>query len=53
MSEVNERRLRAAADAAVWAEEFAKVEPNVDQGLMVGWFANAMQTALIHAPKRV
>lgn len=42
--EVDEKRLRSTTDASVWAEEFAKVCPNVDQGLMIGWFANAIET---------
>ena len=42
---VDEARLRSTTDAMVWAEEFAKVCPDVDQGLMLGWFANAIETA--------
>jgi hypothetical protein len=45
MSDINLERLYATDDAAVWAEEFAKVEPDIDRGLMVGWFANAIETA--------
>lgn len=45
---VNQKKLYASADAQVWAEEFMKVidsgvEP--DEELMIGWFANAMETA--------
>ena len=36
---------RVEEKAAVWAEEFAKVHPEIDQGLMIGWFANAIETA--------
>jgi hypothetical protein len=43
--EVDTERLYQSATADVWAEEFAKVQPDVDQGLMIGWFANAMETA--------
>lgn len=43
--EVDRERLYATTDASVWAEEFAKVCPEVDQGLMIGWFANAIETA--------
>jgi len=25
-----------------WAEAFCKVQPDVDQGLMISWFANAL-----------
>lgn len=46
---VNTERLYSTTDAGVWAEEFAKVCPDVDEGLMIGWFANAMATAEAHA----
>lgn len=39
-------RLYASADAQVWAEEFVKMNPHMDEGTMIGWFANAMQTAI-------
>lgn len=45
---VDQERLYATTDAVVWAEEFAKVHPEIDQGLMIGWFANAMETAKNH-----
>lgn len=41
---VDEARLRSSTDAWVWAEEFAKVCPTVSFGLMLGWFANAIET---------
>lgn len=44
--DVDQERLYASPTADVWAEEFAKVRPDVDQGLMLGWFANAMQVAI-------
>ncbi len=43
-------RLYATDDAMVWAEEFVRIcreneiDP-LDEGFMVGWFANAMATA--------
>jgi hypothetical protein len=37
---VDEKRLRSTDRADVWAEEFAKVIPSVDRGLMIAWFAN-------------
>lgn len=37
-------RLYSTTDARVWAQEFAKVCPEVDQGLMTSWFANAIET---------
>ena len=42
---VNQARLYATTDARVWAEEFAKVFPDVAQGTMITWFANAIETA--------
>jgi hypothetical protein len=41
---VDQDRLYATTRADVWAEEFAKVCPEVDRGLMLGWFANAIET---------
>lgn len=44
-------RLYATTDAAVWAEEFLAVVEggaDVDFGLVVGWFANAMATQERH-----
>ena len=43
---VNEKLLRTTDDATVWANEFKKVCPEVDEELMIGWFANCAQTAL-------
>ena len=53
-----ERRLYSTKDPEVWAEEFCKLFDNhvvseaptnlalsLDPGTMVGWFANAMETA--------
>lgn len=43
-----EARLRSTTDAAVWAREFiAVVERDnvIDEGFMIGWFANAIETA--------
>lgn len=42
---VDEALLRSTTRADIWAAEFAKVCPDVDQGLMIGWFANAIETA--------
>jgi hypothetical protein len=46
MSEIN---LLETTDAMVWAEEFVRIKikqgwtwTDIDEGLMVGWFANAM-----------
>ena len=53
-----ERRLHSSNEPEVWAEEFCKLFDNyvvseaptnlaqsLDPGTMVGWFANAMETA--------
>lgn len=52
------RGLLGTDDAMVWAEEFCRIFDNwiiesgneadgfVSEGMMVGWFANAMQTAI-------
>jgi hypothetical protein len=46
---VDEKRLYATSDASVWAEEFIKEfgprKEDIDEGLMIGWFANAICTA--------
>lgn len=42
---VDQKRLYSTDCAAVWAEEFAKVAPDVDRGLMVAWFANCAENA--------
>lgn len=39
------QRLYATTDAAVWTDEFCKLNPGMDWGTMVGWFANAIETA--------
>jgi hypothetical protein len=53
-----ENTLLNTDDAMLWAQEFCRIfegtvvsavetdEPSVDPGTMVGWFANAMQTAI-------
>lgn len=47
---VDQERLYATTDAMVWAEEFAKVCPDVDQGLMLSWFANAIEVGRAAGP---
>ncbi len=44
--EVDTKRLYGTTNCYVWAEEFAKVFPDVDQGTVATWFANAMMTQL-------
>jgi len=60
-----QRTLTGTDDAMVWAEEFCRIfdgfeiaqqgadqEGTVNEGTMVAWFANAMQTAIdIHAAR--
>ncbi|MET0786528.1 MAG: hypothetical protein ABWY25_07480 [Paenisporosarcina sp.] len=52
-----ERMLQSTDDATLWATEFCRLfdgrvvtmadsEDQVDQGLMVGWFSNAMQAGI-------
>lgn len=48
MSQTNDHRLSGCVDAAVWANEFSKVVPEVDHGLLLAWFANAIETARQH-----
>ncbi len=43
MKEVDEARLLTTTDATIWVEEFHKVHPEVDKGMMLGWFANALE----------
>lgn len=42
--------LHSTTDALVWAEEFHKTFPDldIDEGAMIGWFANAMMTKADH-----
>lgn len=57
-----ERRLYSTDDAMVWAEEWCKIARQIeaaddgrkviDEGWMVTWFANAMQTAIDHYKRR-
>lgn len=53
-------KLHATADAMVWAEEFCRLfevtrrsdGDTADIGLMIGWFANAMEIAIEHRPTK-
>lgn len=49
---VDQNRLYAKPDAKVWADEFMAEfgdrREDIDEGLMIGWFANAMEQAVIH-----
>lgn len=39
-------RLHSSNDAVLWAKEFCLINPTMDEGTMIGWFANAFQTAI-------
>jgi hypothetical protein len=40
-------------DATHWVEEFAKQHPEIDQGEMLGWFANAIMAGYDHAHRKL
>ncbi len=42
---VDQHRLLGTDNASVWAEEFAKIFPEIDQTTMIGWFASCAETA--------
>jgi hypothetical protein len=48
-----DQRVLDTPDAAVWAREFMKEfggrRQDIDEGLMIGWFANAIETAKRYA----
>ena len=37
-------KLHYTTDASIWASEFCKLNPSMDEGTMIGWFANAIVT---------
>jgi MarR-like DNA-binding transcriptional regulator SgrR of sgrS sRNA len=53
--------LHGTDDAMVWAKEWCRIareieargESLVDEGWMVGWFANAMEIAVAHNARRI
>lgn len=48
---IDVEKLYSTTDAQVWAQEFMTVVKSgaiIDEGLMIGWFANAMATAERH-----
>jgi len=47
---MSEQRLLATTDAAVWARVFMETvdRERFDAGYMIGWFANAIETAKSH-----
>lgn len=50
-----EEQLRQTTDARVWAQSFMLLtaDAEIDEGLMIGWFANAIEWAKIHEQKRL
>lgn len=48
---VDSKKLIGETDARIWAQEFKKLFPRIDEGLMLGWFANAILAGLDHAKK--
>lgn len=46
MAQTTEAKLHSTMDAKVWAEEFMRIFgqklSEIDEGLMIGWFANAI-----------
>lgn len=45
---IEEAELRNTIDASIWAKAYVEMHGG-DEALMLGWFANAIETALIHA----
>lgn len=45
--------LLDTTDAQEWAREFCRHAPAVDEGWMIGWFANAIETGRRHHPAQV
>jgi hypothetical protein len=41
-------KLHQTMDASVWAYEFCKRNPAVDEGTALGWFANAIMVGFDH-----
>lgn len=47
------KKLHATTDAAVWTNEFCRLFPESDWGLMVGWFANAIEVGRDHGARTI
>lgn len=51
-----EINLHSTMDASVWAEEFIRIfahrRDEIDEGLMIGWFANSIMTGYDHATSK-
>ena len=46
-----ELNLHGTTDAVVWAKEFCRLFPDADEGLMLGWFANAIMAGVDSVPR--
>jgi hypothetical protein len=57
--ELTQKLLHATTDAQVWAQEWIKIaslmrrDQILDEGWMIGWFANAMCVAEDHLRRRL
>jgi hypothetical protein len=51
--DVDEEKLRSTTNPKIWAEEFSKICPAVDIGLMTGWFANCAQNVEDHLKREL
>jgi len=48
-----EIKQRLGVDGHLWAVEFCKHYPNVDEGHAIGWFCNAMMATYDHRQKEI
>ena len=44
---------KVGMDARKWAEAFIQVSPPIDEGTMIGWFANAIEAGRDHGDREV
>lgn len=51
--QVDSDKLLSTDDAQVWAKEFAKRFPIIDEDAMIGWFANCAETAKMLERQRI
>lgn len=46
---MNYNYLLSTTDARKWAEAFCQLCPDMDEGTMIAWFANAIETGKAHS----
>ena len=46
-------KLHSTMDAVVWAQEFMKINPPIDEDTMRAWFANSIMCGWDHALQRI